>query len=108
MKNNKYTPLEGWKYICPLCGAEFWARAEWVYKIGYHGTTNVYYCSYPCWMTAKRAKEEEKLRKKEARKNGSNKKKCAGGGAEIPEDKRDPVFGERDGAAGAERDGGPV
>ena len=63
-------PMTGYWHRCPLCGTEFYARAEWVYKRGYRNHKPVYYCSYTCVTRYDREEEEKKQKRKEARKNG--------------------------------------
>ena len=54
----KATPLEGYRHVCPICGREFWAMANWVYKVGYEHRP-VYLCSWTCLQ--KKRKEKKKV-----------------------------------------------
>lgn len=40
--------LDGNQRRCPICGKEFWASREWVYKKGYDHDMK-YYCSWTCY-----------------------------------------------------------
>lgn len=53
--------MEGYKKVCPICGKEFWAMSNWVYKQTYKGHNKTYYCSYKC--IRKEQKENHKNEK---------------------------------------------
>ena len=54
----KKQKMEGYKHYCPICGKEFWAFADWEYRLKEKGIRNkVYYCSWRC----KRKREKERM-----------------------------------------------
>lgn len=46
---------------CDMCDKvmSFTNKKMYQYKISIHGTSYRYFCSYACWIAAKRAKEKE-------------------------------------------------
>ena len=50
--------MEGYRKICPICGKEFWAMSDWVYRRGHKGHTKKYYCSYRCIRKLEEKKTE--------------------------------------------------
>lgn len=51
--NNLGEPLEGYRKVCPVCGSDFWARYDWVYK-KFYGKKQTYYCSWKCLRKVER------------------------------------------------------
>lgn len=60
VKDKKHEPMEGFKHFCPICGKEFWAQTEWIYKKSkrIRGTyyTPEYYCSWKCFRKTEKVK----------------------------------------------------
>ena len=46
---------------CPVCGREYWAGLDWVYKRGYEKSMK-YFCSWTCLRKYDQAKESDKKR----------------------------------------------
>lgn len=63
--------MEGNRYVCPLCGKEFWAFSDWAYrkhdkkKGGYR-----FYCSWGCIRKLERANPTLRERVDQAIKDG--------------------------------------
>lgn len=52
-------PLTGYRKLCPVCGKEFWAFADWRYRRMDKATrSKTYYCSWKC-IRATEIREEE-------------------------------------------------
>jgi len=58
-------PIGGYWHRCPICGKEFHAGADWVYRKGYEERNKTYYCSWKCLRIFEKKTEEEKTRRKE-------------------------------------------
>ena len=58
-------PIGGYWHLCPICGKEFHAGADWVYRRGYDEHHRSYFCSWKCIRLYEKQEEEKKLRRKE-------------------------------------------
>ena len=59
-------PLTGYNHRCPVCGKEFWAYADWIYrKWNKAERTKIYYCSWKCIRSIETLSEDETRRQSE-------------------------------------------
>ena len=62
-------PLTGYRKLCPVCGKEFWAFADWRYRRMDKATrSKTYYCSWKC-IRATEIREEEEAKQAEEQKD---------------------------------------